>query len=121
MSSAICISFLSFGRFGQVLQTLETVGPVFVEELADAVHLGMIGPVETTGSVPALDDQLGLSEDAEVLGDGGSGDVVESGGNLGGREFLGPHQFDDLPSAGFGQGPECGVHANYISDGLRKC
>jgi hypothetical protein len=104
-----------------VLQTLQTASPVVVEEPAEAVHLGVIGPVEATGSVPAFDDQLGLPKDAEVLGDGRPGDIVESGGDLGGRELLAPHQFEDLPAAGFGQGLECGVHANNISVYLRKC
>jgi hypothetical protein len=110
VSSAIGGSFLSFGRFGQVLETLKTAGPVLVEELAEAVHLGVIGPVEATGTVPALDDQLGLPEDAEVLGDGRPGDIIESGGDLRCRELIGPKQFEDLPAAGFGQGPERSVH-----------
>ena len=105
VSSAIGGSFLSFGRFGQVLQTLQTAGPVLVEELAKTVHLSVIGPIEATGSVAPFDDQLGLTEDTEVLGDGRPGDIVESGGDLGGRELLGPHQFEDLPPPGFGQTP----------------
>ena len=43
----------------------------------------MIGPIEPTGSDSAFDDQFGLAEDAEVLGDGRPGDIVESGGDLG--------------------------------------
>ena len=120
VSSAICVSFLSFGRFGQVLQTLQTGGPVLVEELAEAVHLGVIGPVEATGSVPPFDDQLRFSEHTEVLGDGRPGDVAELGGNLGRRELFGPHQLEDLSAAGLDQSPEGGVHGWYISLCLRK-
>lgn len=98
-----------------MLQTMQTARPVLVEVLAEAVHLGLVGPVEATDSIPAFDDQLGFPEDPEVLGDGRPGDIVELSSDLGGRQLIGPDQLEDLPAAGFGQGPECGVHPTNVS------
>src|ERR1035437_3751296 len=72
VSSAISVSFLSFGRFGQGLQLLQTSGPVLIEKLAESDHLGLVGPVEPPCPVAALDDQFGLPQNAEMLGDGRS-------------------------------------------------
>ena len=71
----------------------------------------MVGPVEPTGPVAALDDQLGLPQDAEVLRDGRPGHIVESGSDLGGRKLVGPHQPEDLPPPRLSKGLERCVHA----------
>src|ERR1700691_832367 len=121
ISSAMTGSFLSFGRFGQVLQAPQAFRPVLVEEPTEPVHLEVVGPVEAAGAVSSFDDQLALTQDAKVLRDGRSGDVAEPGGDLGGRQLLGPHPPEDLPPPGLGQCLERGVHGSYISTYLRKC
>ena len=88
---------------------------------SEPVHLSVVGPVQAAGAVSALDHQLRLAQDTEVLGDGRAGDIVEPGGDLGRRQLLGPHQPEDLPPPGFGQSLERGVHGSNISLYLRKC
>src|ERR1700722_18409075 len=111
ISSAMTVSFLSFGRFGEILQAFQASRPVLVEELSESVHLLVVGPVETAGAISPLDHQLGFTEDTEVLGDGGPGDIVEPGGDLGRRQLFGPYQPEDLPPPGLSESLERCIHA----------
>jgi hypothetical protein len=45
-----------------VTQTIQTLVPVLLEVAAQAVHLDVIGPVQPSNAVTALDDQFGLAQ-----------------------------------------------------------
>ncbi len=109
------LSFLSFGRFGHGLQSLQTSGPVVVEKLAESTHLGLIGAVEPASPVTALDHQFGLPQNAEVLGDGRPGDIVEPGRDLGRRKLVTPYLSEDLAPPGLGEGFEGRIHNTNVS------
>ena len=68
----------------------------------------------------ALGHQVSLGQHPEVLGDGRSGDV-EASRDLARRQLLAPHQPEDVPTVGLGQGLEGGVHVDNVSRYLRKC
>ena len=98
---------------------MQTSGPVLIEILAESDHLGLVGPIEPARPVAALDDQFGLPQNAEVLGDGRPGDIVEPGRYLGRRKLVTPHQPEDLPPSGLGESFEGGVHGISVSRYLR--
>ena len=54
---------------GQVLQSVQASGPVLVQEPSEPVHLGVVGPVQPAGPVSPLEQELGLAQDTQVLGD----------------------------------------------------
>ena len=101
--------------FGKTLQAIEAAGPELVEEPAQLGHPGVVGPVEVPGAVAPVEDELRLTQDAQVLGDRRPGHVLEPGGDHGGGELVGPDDPEDLAAAGLGQGLEGGVHGCIVS------
>src|SRR5256885_1846610 len=72
MSSAMSVSpsLAVFGGFGDVAQALEPGRPVLIEEGAQVGHGAGVGPVQATGALTPFGHEVGLLQDAEVLGDG---------------------------------------------------
>ncbi len=100
-----------FGRFGQLTQTLQTVVPVLLEETTKTVHLRVIRSIQATNAVTTFDNQFGLSQHADVLGDSRASDVAKLCGDLGCGELTGPDELENLPTTGFGEGLQCCVHS----------
>ena len=112
---------VSLGGLGRVAQPFEPGGPVVVEEVAELAHLVLARLVETPGAVASLAHEARRLEHAEVLRDRRPRDVAEVIGDRRRRQLVGPHQPQDLPASGLGQGLEGRVHTPYIRDRLRKC
>ena len=115
------VSSVSLGGLGHVAQPFEAGRPVVVEEVAELAHLVLARLVQAPGAVPSLAHEPGRLEHAEVLRDRRAGDVTEVVGDRRRRELVGPHQPQDLPASGLGQGFEGHVHTDYVSVYLRKC
>jgi hypothetical protein len=88
-SSLLLVLFVGRGLsgLGGFSKSLKSPGPVLIQEGSYSRHFVAIGPIEATGPITALDHQLCLSKDPQVLRDGRSRDLFEVRRNVGSRQF----------------------------------
>src|SRR5690242_17562768 len=67
ISSAISVSLVSLGGFGQVTEPFEARCPVVVEEVAKLAHLVLTRLVEAPGAVSSLAHEARRLEHTQVL------------------------------------------------------
>jgi hypothetical protein len=60
------IGFLPLGQLGE---PIELARPHLLQDRGERRQRGPVGPVEPAGAVPANQDEPGLPQDAEMLGD----------------------------------------------------
>jgi hypothetical protein len=75
-SSVLLVVFGGRG-LGGLFESLESPGPVLIQESSYSCHLVAIGSIEATGPITTFDHQFCLTKDPEVLRDRRTGDLVE--------------------------------------------
>ena len=79
----------------------------------------MVGAVQASGALAALRHEPRLAQDGEVLRHRRPRDLRERRRDVARRVLRAPDEAEDGAAAGFGDGPEGGVHAKRVSQDLR--
>src|ERR1039458_3097415 len=120
VNSAMSVFLFLLGRFRGGFESIESTGPVLVEERAQTSHLFDVGAIEPTIAGASFTHEIRLSQHAQMLGDRRTRDVVKVRSDVGGGHFARPDKAQNLATLGIGDCFERGVHGSSVSECLRK-
>ena len=101
--TVMAVSFAVLFGFGDVLQLREAVVPEVAQPGAQLGQAFGPGAVQTSRAGSSLVDQTGLAQDAQVLRNGGAGDVRKARGDLAGGVLAVSNEAQDGHAARFAQ------------------
>ena len=102
-------------RLGGTLEPVEVVIPEVLQVVAQLIEGLAARAVEPTRPLPALMQQIGVLEHAQVLRDGRPTDV-EVRGDLSGAQLIVGDKLEDAAAAAVGDGGQSCVHDPYVMD-----
>jgi hypothetical protein len=107
--------------FEVLLHLGEGGAPVAIDIAADRIDALGGGAVDAAAAVAADGDEVGVEEDAEVLGDGGLGEA-EGGDELADGALALAKAVEDGAAAGVGEGLEgVGGHGRSVGESIGSC